>query len=284
MRYKIAKGCVSAVLSLYLSAGAVITVSAQGNNGPPGDSSCTLSIPISVCDNRGRIPDGTEFTVTISPVGEAPLPEKTSYVTDVAGDFEFGPIVFDEPGNYEYTVRELEYDSDKIIFDETVYRVRAAVLWDAEGKLTAGCAVTEEGSGKKSEELIFENDYKRSSGQNEEPDSSPPDDSRHYDDSGGADESSKPPGDSSSGTEDSTSADSSSPGDEDSSSPGDEDSSGSGDGSSDESEPWGGFLPPATGGAVAIGSVGAVFIGLAVILAGRRKNSNSDEPPDKRSG
>ncbi|WP_028506224.1 FctA domain-containing protein [Ruminococcus sp. FC2018] len=87
-----------------------------------GDT-CELYIPVSISDSGGKIPKGTVFTVEIKSETGAPLPEKTTLTVDVSGNCQFGPIVFDEPGNYEYTISEHKVTQDKVITDDTVYDV-----------------------------------------------------------------------------------------------------------------------------------------------------------------
>lgn len=247
--------CAAGVLSLLLIAANGITAKGDGSTGPPGDS-CSITIPFAVYDNKGWIPDGTYFTVTMEAVDDAPLPETTFYEINVTGEYEFGPILFDEPGDHEYTIHEVVYDNENIIFDRTIYHVHAVILYNDDGELVGGFALTKEGSGEKPEEVDFTNDY------TEPPDSS------------SLGESSVP--------EESSDTDSSS--DRDSS----KDTGGGGsretDSSSKSQSSWGDLLPPNTGGAVTLGFSGLIVAALAVMTVSRKKNESEDEPPDDGTG
>ena len=136
-----------------------ITASAVGDIGLPGKDSCSVSVPFTVADKKGWIPEGTMFTVEMKAENGAPLPEKTSYEVDVSGEHEFGPIEFDEPDDYEYTVSELVYDDGNIVFDETVYHVHVAVFYDDDGELVGVFSLTKDGADVKPERVEFYNDY-----------------------------------------------------------------------------------------------------------------------------
>ena len=262
----------AAVLSVIIAANG-IAASAQGNNSPPDLPSCTIDIPFSVHDNKGWIPEGTVFEVELTADGNAPLPEKTVYEVNVIGKFKFGPIVFDEPGDYEYTIREITYDSDKIVFDETIYNVHAAVLWDDSGGLICGYSVTADGKALKPESLDFDNDY-----------ISPPEDSSYSDSKDPVTDDSDGQvvvGDMSSSQED-TSAGESSTDSSKNSVNSYADSRYSSESSSKSTVPWNSLLPPNTGGAVTLGFSGAGFIGFALVLLSRRRNEDEDEPPNDR--
>lgn len=261
----------AAVLSI-LTAANGITARAAESTGPPEENLCQVTIPFSVHDSKGWIPEGTIFTVKIEAKNNAPLPEETFKEIDVSGECEFGPIVFDEPDDYEYIISEIVYDDENIVFDRTIYYVHAAVLYNDSGQLTCGFALTKDESGSKPAEVKFVNDYL-----------SPPDDSSRIsdssepDDSGGdSDGGSGPPdsgGDSSGGGSDSSPDDTSS-----------QDESSPGDSSADSSERPGGGGIPVTGGAVTIGCSGAVMAGLALMSIVRKRKEDDEDPPDPGKG
>ena len=116
-----------------------------------------MHVPFSVTDGSGNIPKGTTFEIVMTSTDSAPLPEKTSYIVDVTGEQDFGPIIFDEPGDYEYTIYESACESEDIVSDATVYHIHATVLYDSSGALTGGFALTEEGKPQKPETVEFEN-------------------------------------------------------------------------------------------------------------------------------
>lgn len=166
----------AAALSLIFAANG-ITASASGSTGPPEKDTCTISVPFMVTDKKGWIPEGTIFTVEMTAVDGAPLPDKTFYEIDVSGAYEFGPIEFDEPDDYEYTISELVFDDDKIVFDETVYHVHIVAMYNDDGELVGGFSLTKDGIDVKPEMVDFCNDYvSRPDGSNSVTDSSEPDD------------------------------------------------------------------------------------------------------------
>ncbi len=150
--------CMAAAAISVLTAAQTLAASAQGGPSPSGTGTCTLTIPVSVKDSSGNIPEGTVFTFELTAENGAPLPEQTLAEVTGSGEFEFGPIVFDEPDNYEYTVFQRVWDSDDIIFDETVYHVHAAVLYNEADELVCGISLTAEDSDAKPTEVVFSND------------------------------------------------------------------------------------------------------------------------------
>ncbi len=238
----------AAVLSFFIAAN-VITASAyssKGTNGPPGDEGCAMSVPFSVRDKNGWIPEGTTFTVELKAVDDAPLPDITVCEIAGSGGSEFGPFEFTEPDNYEYTISEAVFDDDKIIFDKTVYHVYVSVLYNESDELVSCFALTKEGSDVKPEEILFENDY-----------SEPPDESSEPEDPGGSSDI-----DSISSQDDCVKQ----------------------SGSKTDQTPWNSILPPNTGAAVTLGFSGLVIAALAIMIIGRRRNDSDDEPTDERSG
>lgn len=157
-----------------------------------GDT-CTMTIPATVSDGGGKLPAGTKFTLQIAAVDSGPLPAKTSYEVTVSGTVRFGPIVFDEPGDYEYTIREIASTEKGVISDKTVYTVHAAVIYDDTGQLVCGFSLTRDKQSEKPDEVRFVNyievDPADDSG-TDPPDSSEPESSSVPDSSSRSEESS----------------------------------------------------------------------------------------------
>ncbi|MBR1862528.1 MAG: LPXTG cell wall anchor domain-containing protein [Ruminococcus sp.] len=251
-----------------------------------GNDSCELSIPFELSDRKGWIPEGTIFTVRLVSVNGAPLPDKDTYEVDVSGRYEFGPIVFDEPGDYEYTISQVSYESDKIVFDTTVYRVQATVLYNDSGQLVGGFALTRGNSGSKLDEVGFNNDYKVT-----EDSSRPP-----SEDSSGADittsgDSSRTPysdssyngtdigGDSSGSSSDSGGSSSDSSGTSGSSGEGSQSSGpGSSSGQSGSSKADNGsMLPPNTGGGAVLSISGLGLSAALLFISAKKKREEREE-------
>lgn len=193
-----------------------------------GEDGYSSRIPFKISDPKNVTDKDTVFTVKLSSVGKAPMPEVASINAKANEEYIFGPIEFEEPGDYSYTISQVAVNDDRIILDETIYEVDVAVFVEADGSMWGSTAVRLEGSGSKEEIPVFENDYGKitppedSSG----PQSSSSDESSDTDSSDGSDTDS---GDSSD-TSDSSDGDSSRKDDSDSSeddSSQDEDSSSS---------------------------------------------------------
>ena len=139
------------VLSLLISVCSMsLPVSAAGDT-------CELMIPVSIHDSSGAIPSGTSFTVQISSESGSPLPEQTTLIVGPTGEYKFGPMILDEPGNYEYTIRELPNSSKDIYTDETVYIVHAAAMYNDSGQLVSVFSLSKKGSATKPTSVGFEN-------------------------------------------------------------------------------------------------------------------------------
>lgn len=139
------------VLSLLISVCSMcLSVSAAGDT-------CELVIPVSIHDSSGGIPSGTSFTVQISSESGSPLPKQTTLIVGPTGEYKFGPMILDEPGNYEYTIRELPNSSTDIYTDETVYIVHAAAMYNDSGQLVSVFSLSKKGSATKPTSVTFEN-------------------------------------------------------------------------------------------------------------------------------
>ena len=254
---RICKGAAS-LLAACAAAGLCLPAAAAEQSSP-----YTAVIPIRITDSGGKLPEGTEFTIRLEPVGNAPMPAEYELTADTGSGCEFGPIEFYEPGSYEYTVSEVRFDSDDIIFDDAVYSVDIEVFTEEDGKMWGGSALYKDGEIVKAEEIVFVNDRDTSNDESSLPDES----SEVIAESSSAaeDESSKPPGETSSAAESSLS-----------------DSSSKKESSAEESDSssrsWLGTLaPPNTGGRVALAVSGLIIPMSAAMLILRRREKN-DEP------
>lgn len=183
-----------------------------------GGDGYSSRIPFKISDPKNVTDKDTVFTVKLSSVGKAPMPEVASINAKANEEYMFGPIEFEEPGDYSYTISQVAVNDDRIILDETIYEVDVAVFVEADGSMWGSTAVSMEGSGSKEEIPVFENDYGKIT---------PPDDSS------GPQNSSE---DDSSDTSDSSDGDSSRTDDSDSSDTSDGSSGDSSDDSSGDSQ------------------------------------------------
>lgn len=66
-------------------------------------------------------------TFTVTPLGTAPVPEKTSVTISGEGRADFGSVTFSNPGTYIYEIRETAGDVTNMTYDSTVYTVTVTV-------------------------------------------------------------------------------------------------------------------------------------------------------------
>ena len=66
-------------------------------------------------------------TFTVTPLGTAPVPEKTSVTISGEGRADFGSVTFSNPGIYTYEIRETAGDVTNMTYDSTVYTVTVTV-------------------------------------------------------------------------------------------------------------------------------------------------------------
>lgn len=116
-------------------------------------------IPFHITDPDNIVPDGTVFTVVLKPEGNAPMPDASAFKAKAGEDYSFGPIGFDEPGNYKYTISESATNDERIILDESVYEVDVAVFIEDDGTMWGATSMHLQGSSRKNETATFENDY-----------------------------------------------------------------------------------------------------------------------------
>ncbi len=166
---------VLAVMCLFLLAA---PVRAEGDS-----TSADVMIPVTVKDTSGMLTDSTSFRVTL--VGKdaaAPLPAVTEYILTAAPEAtcEFGPLAFDEPGNYRYLIRQEQLTGDDtVITDHTVYAVTVVVITD-DDVLSATVEVRKQNENQKRAALVFENSDKRA--QKDQPNTENDDQSSEDDD------------------------------------------------------------------------------------------------------
>ncbi len=114
-------------------------------------TSCSVSIEATKV-LTGLTLKGDDFRFTIaSEDGNAPMPEVTEVTNDSEGLISFGPIAFEEAGEYTYILSEIPGNEEGMTYDETPKTVTVSVTADEEtGKLTAEIAP---------EKISFENTY-----------------------------------------------------------------------------------------------------------------------------
>ncbi|MGI5873610.1 MAG: Spy0128 family protein [Bacillota bacterium] len=76
------------------------------------------------------------FTMNLSGIDNAPLPEKTTVTNDGVGKVSFGPIHYTEPGEYVYEISEIAGDTEGVTYDDTVIKAVVTVT-ETDGKNVA---------------------------------------------------------------------------------------------------------------------------------------------------
>lgn len=147
-------------------------------------------IPVTMVDKEGYIPTDVTFGLVLSPEdSQFPLPAQSELSVGGKGQYRFGPILFDQPGDYRYLIQEVPPNDEKLKkSDERVYHLLVRVT-NADGNQLQGtlvlCSVdgddpdapdgeqTGEGEQGKPDAILFSNHYEfipvRAPGAIEEP-------------------------------------------------------------------------------------------------------------------
>lgn len=91
------------------------TEEAENNGSAPADAQKKMKLPLLIKEAE---------TV---PAQETPLPEKTTVTNNAYGRFDFGDIVYRQPGRYVYKVEEINNQIPGMDYDETFYKVVVTV-------------------------------------------------------------------------------------------------------------------------------------------------------------
>ncbi len=88
-----------------------------------------------------------QFSFKLTGSDGAPMPEATTATNSANGAVVFGPISYDEVGEYDYTITEVNDGQDGIAYDENTDRtVHVSVTDNGEGSLVATVTYGEDGS------------------------------------------------------------------------------------------------------------------------------------------
>lgn len=148
--------------------GVLLLLPAQIRAAQDAETSCTVALPVSVSVTAdGKMTgaavnpaENKDYEIVMTAEGEAPLPQESSIVVKGAGEGVFGPITYTEPGDYWYQIHQNHGNEKNILYDETSYTVLIQVVFNEENKLAAEIIVTENGSGKKADQIQFQNQGK----------------------------------------------------------------------------------------------------------------------------
>lgn len=127
---------------------------------------CTASIPAEVREEGSENPEGTEYTVKIRGLEDAPLPEQSEVSVTDEGQVSFGPIAYTKPGIYRYEIWQEAEKLEHFTLDDSVYTVTVKVTNaedpSAEYGLEATIWAIRNGQEEKSE-IVFVNGYEKPS-------------------------------------------------------------------------------------------------------------------------
>jgi len=97
------------------------------------------------------------FTFLLTPVNSAPMPESNEITVTGAGKASFGPIAYDAPGTYIYTLTEKPGSLANWAYDASVYTLTVTVSENEDGQLAAGRTLAK--AGQPAGKALFTNHY-----------------------------------------------------------------------------------------------------------------------------
>ncbi|MGO3018752.1 MAG: Spy0128 family protein [Anaerococcus sp.] len=135
----------------------------------------TVNIPVKV-ELDGETTD-EDFTFSIERKnGETNfLPENTKLVISNDSSKNFGPIVYNKPGVYEYIIKQIPGDNKDIVYDKTIYKIKVFVEneMDTNGKISGSLIslliLNNDVSQNKLSEIVFHNKYNNNPSPNPKP-------------------------------------------------------------------------------------------------------------------
>lgn len=105
--------------------------------------------------------EGGEFEFTLTPSASNPEADPVEAATvknDATGAVSFiNSATYTEPGNYVYTIEEVQGGVGGITYDDSTYTVTVDVTDDGSGKLTAETSITKDGTAANA--IVFDNSY-----------------------------------------------------------------------------------------------------------------------------
>lgn len=105
--------------------------------------------------------EGGEFEFNLTPSASNPEADPVEAATvknDATGAVSFiNSATYTEPGNYVYTIEEVQGGVGGITYDDSTYTVTVDVTDDGSGKLTAETSITKDGTAANA--IVFDNSY-----------------------------------------------------------------------------------------------------------------------------
>ncbi len=148
LRYRSVKKIAAAVVILFTWIGSTMAVPVYA-----GTPNVEIKIPISV--------QGAAGAVVLEPEGtDTPVPEQTELQLGKDEKQSFGPICYEEPEDYHYKIYQKSGNVADVTYDMAVYDVTVRVTSTDAGELEAVVWCEKEGTGGKSDEILFKNPVK----------------------------------------------------------------------------------------------------------------------------
>ena len=110
---------VLAVLLLATNAFGGAGITAFADDTPEGAVSVT--VPMSLALDAKAAAKTKTYTFVMAPEGTAPAVANGTVTLTAAGEGSFGPVVFTEPGDFTYKIRQTTTAEDGFILDPAVY-------------------------------------------------------------------------------------------------------------------------------------------------------------------
>lgn len=125
----------------------------------------TVNIPVKVEFDGGTTDKDFTFSIERKNGEKNFLPENTKLVISKDSSKNFGPILYNKPGVYEYIIKQIPGDNTNIVYDKTIYKIKVFVEneMDANGNITGSLIslliLNNDISQNKQSEIVFHNKY-----------------------------------------------------------------------------------------------------------------------------
>ena len=122
-----------------------------------------VSIPVRAEEKGAEIQipvimQGTEGTIVLkAEETDAPLPEQTELTVKKGGQAKFGPIRYDQPGDYHYRIYQRTGKEENVTYDASAHLVTVRVTNGDHGQLEACLWCQKEGNENKLDSITFSN-------------------------------------------------------------------------------------------------------------------------------
>ena len=141
--------CASAVIGTLLFPGQIMAA-----------GGVEVSIPVSVTLENAAEAGDASFEVTLSAeTAGAPMPAENVLVFEGEGTAEFGPMSYEIPGDYQYSITQTQGGEESCIYDTTSYALTVRVVNGEDGALHAEVWAIKDGETDKTDAVVFANKW-----------------------------------------------------------------------------------------------------------------------------